>query len=68
MSWERINSGVPQGSISGPLLFLICINDLLDGWSQNCKLFADTTSLFSVVHDVTMSFFELNGALGKISE
>ena len=67
-SWKGITSGVPQGSILGPLLFLIYINDLLDGLSSNCKLCADDTSLFSVVHDVTISSSELNSDLAKISE
>ena len=52
----------------GPLLFLIYINDLPDGLSSNCKLFADDMSLFSIVHDLTISSSELYSDLAKISE
>ena len=66
---ERVTSGVPQGSILGPLLFLIYINDYPDGLQSNWKLFADDISLFSVVHDVTISSSELlNSDLAKMSE
>ena len=66
-SWTNVNAGVPQGSILGPLLFLIYIDDLSDGLSSNAKLFADDTSLFSVVHDINTSAIELNKDLKKKS-
>ena len=66
--WKRIYSGVPQGSVLGPLLFLIYINDLPDGITSMCKIFADDTSFFSKVLDVNKSVIELNAVLQKINQ
>ena len=67
-SWTNVNAEVPQGSILGPLLFLIYINDLPDGLSSNAKLFSDDTSLFSVVHDINTFAIELNSDLKKTND
>ena len=66
-SWADVNAGVPQGSIFGPLLFLIYINDLSYGLKSECKLFADDTSLFSVVNDINTSARDLSEDLEKIA-
>ena len=63
-----IIAGVLQGSILGPLFFLMYINDLSKNLSSITKLFADDTSIFSVVHDVDLSAKQLNDDLNKISD
>ena len=47
--WSSISAGVPQGSVLGPLLFLVYINDLTENISSQMRLFADDSSLFTPV-------------------
>ena len=53
--WKPVKGGLPQGSILGPLFFLVYINDICSNLSTNVKLFADDTSLFSIVNDANKS-------------
>ena len=66
--FSSIESGVPQGSILGPLLFLIYTNDLEKNIKSNIKFFADDTMLFSIVNDPHISASELNHDLDVINK
>ena len=66
--YSVIESGVPQGSVLGPLLFLIYINDLESNINSNIKFFADDTMLFSIVKSPVISAEDLNHDLAFIQQ
>ena len=65
-TWKEVLAGVPQGSLLVPLFFLVHINDLPVGLQLNVKIFADDTSLFSVIIDSLKSLTLLNSDLRLI--
>ena len=47
--WINISSGVPQGSVLGPFLFIVYINDLPDVVSSELYMFADDTKFYHTI-------------------
>ena len=62
-TWRPVLTGAPQGSILGPLLFLVYINDLPNKLKSNAELFADDASLFTIVKGKNESANTLNNDL-----
>ena len=67
-SWADIKAGVPEGSILGPLFFLLYINDLTENLVSNPKLFTDYTSLISIVNNITHPNSQLSSDLTQIND
>ena len=65
-SWTSVNAGFPQGSILGPLLFFLYINDIVVDINSSIRLFADDTSLYIIVDDPIQAVEQLNLDLAKI--
>ena len=50
-SWSPVLSGVPQGTILGPVLFILYVNDISPGILSTVKLYADDTKVYREISD-----------------
>ena len=51
--WSKVTSGIPQGSVLGPTLFVMFVNDLPDVTCSHTQLYADDAKIYSSVHSQT---------------
>ncbi len=63
----QLRAGVPQGSVLGPLLFLIDINDLTDGLTGEVFMFADSSVFHIVNKDISLCAAKMNKDLDCIN-
>ena len=50
LSWTDVKSGIPQGSVLGPILFVVFINDMPNNVLSTCKMFADDAKVYREVN------------------
>ena len=68
-SITTIEHGVPQGSVLGPLLFIIYVNDIVNAVMDiKIRLFANDTALFIHGKDVEMIYNKMKDALIRLSD
>ena len=66
-SLKFLEAGVPQGSVLGPLLFLIYVNDVAENMSSLCRLYADDNSLQYCSTNIQTLQLQLNNDLDKLN-
>ena len=64
----NIQLGIPQGSILGPMRFLICINDIKDATSLNLLAYADDTTVYKSGAKLTDMIPHINHELMKLNQ
>ena len=65
--WLRVTSGVPQGSVLGPIMFAVYVNDMVEGINSHISLFADDAKVMRKVRN-DEDCVELQNDLQKLGE
>ncbi len=66
--WLPVLSGVPQGSVLGPLLFVIFVNDLPDIFQNHCRLYADDNKLIAPISQNISSYHDVQTDIDSMTE